>query len=522
MSKIAAIDVGSNAMRMVVGEVDNFWQVNTLENIRLPVRLGRDVFSKGYLEQETIQQTEEAFRRFKHVADNHGVHRLRAVGTSAAREASNNGILIEQVLNASSIELEVISGEEEARLIHLAVIHSLNLKNKRTMLIDIGGGSVEVTISTGQNIISTESYNMGTVRLLEKLDTKSNSRHPFGKLVREYAEAARYRIERDIGAEKIQVCVGTGGNVEEIGRLRQKLIKADSDRFIMLDELAELIERLNCLSYEERIRKLKLRPDRADVILPAAIVLLMIASEAGVKQIAIPNVGLKDGILLDIAENLSRNPRLQRREQTWESALHLGRKYQFDEKHARLTAKLAACLFAQSKTLHEADDSNVLLLETAALLHDVGHFINTVDHEKHGYYLLSANRLIGLTVREQNIVANLIRYHRKQSPTTDDDNYKVLPQKDRLIVNKLSALLRLADSMDVSHANPVTDVTLRETKSGWQIKLCGKNDLMLENWSLSKRKSLFEDVFGVKLEIDGRDSYDYSADRRTRTEPASA
>jgi exopolyphosphatase/guanosine-5'-triphosphate,3'-diphosphate pyrophosphatase len=144
-----------------------------------------------------------------------------------------------------------------------------------------------------------------------------------------------------------------------------------------------------------------------------------------------------------------------------------------------------------------------LLLEVAALLHDVGHFINTVDHEKHGYYLLSANHLIGLSVREQNIAANLIYYHRKQSPTTDDENFKALSQKDRALVSKLSALLRLADSMDVSHANSITDVTLKPTRSGWQIKLYGKSDLMLENWSLSKRKSLFEEVFGVKLEIDG-------------------
>ena len=502
MSKIAAIDVGSNAMRMVVGEVDESWRVTTLENIRLPVRLGQDVFSKGYLEKKTIQQTEEAFLRFKHVADNYGVQRMRAIATSAAREASNSDLLIDRVLRASGIELELISGEEEARLIHLAVVHALNLKNKRTMLIDIGGGSVEVTISTGQNIISTESYNMGTVRLLEKLDTKNKSKHPFGKLVREYAEAARYRIERDIGEEKIQVCAGTGGNVEEIGRLRQKLFKADGDRFVTLDELEELIVRLNRLSYEERIRKLKLRPDRADVILPACIVLHMIASEAGVKQIAIPNVGLKDGILLDIAENLSRSPRPQRREQAWESALHMGRKYQFDEKHACLTAKLAARLFEQSKPLHDLDEGNLLLLEMASLLHDIGHFINTVDHEKHGYYLLSANRLIGLTVREQNIVANLVGYHRKQSPSTDDENFKSLPQKDRSIVNKLSALLRLADSMDVSHANSVTDVTLRETKSGWCIQLSGGSDVMLANWALAKRKSLFEEVFGVNLEMD--------------------
>ena len=501
MVKISAIDVGSNAMRMVIGEVDESWQVHTLENIRLPVRLGQDVFSKGYLEEKTIQQTEEVFLRFKQMAQDYNVQELRAVATSAAREAANSDILVDRVFQTSGIEIKIISGEEEARLIHLAVAHILNLKNKRTLLIDIGGGSVEVTISSGQNIISTDSYNMGTVRLLEKLNG-SKSRHPLGDLVREYAEAARYRIERDLGDEKVQICAGTGGNVEEIGRLRQKLFKAESDRFITLDELEELIERLEKMTYTERMRKLKLRPDRADVILPASIVLHLIASEAKVKQIMIPNVGLKDGILQDIAEDLSKSLRPQRREQAWESALHMGRKYQFNESHARLTSMLAARLFEQSKSLHNLDEDNLLLLEIGALLHDIGHFISAVDHDQHGYYLLNATPLIGLSQREQKIVANLVRYHRRQSPSTDDENFKTLPQKDRLIVTKLSTLLRLADSLDISHTGHVTDVTLREAGSVWKLKLDSQKDQLLVNWAFNKRKSQFREVFGVNLEMD--------------------
>jgi exopolyphosphatase/guanosine-5'-triphosphate,3'-diphosphate pyrophosphatase len=482
--------------------VDETWRVNTIENTRLPVRLGQDVFSKGYLEEETIQQTEEAFLRFKHMAESFNIQHLRAVATSAAREARNGDLLVDRVFRTSGIEIEIISGEEEARLIHVAVAHVLDLKNKRTLLIDIGGGSVEVTISSGQHIISTDSYNMGTVRLLEKLNDKGKTKPPFGTLIREYAEAARYRIDRDLGNRKIQVCAGTGGNAEEIGRLRQKLFKAESDRFITLEELGKLIDRLDRMSYAGRMQKLKLRPDRADVILPASIVLHLIASEAGVKQIMIPNVGLKDGILWDIAEDLSKSPRPQRREQAWESALHLGRKYQFNEKHGSLTARLAARLFEQSQSLHHLDEENQLLLEIGALLHDIGHFINTVDHDKHGHYLLTANRLIGLSQREQNIVANLVRYHRKYSPSTDDENFKSLPQKDRLIVIKLSALLSLADALDISHMQNVTDVTLRETPSGWRIKLSGKKDQLLLSWALGKRKSQFTEVFGVDLEMD--------------------
>jgi exopolyphosphatase/guanosine-5'-triphosphate,3'-diphosphate pyrophosphatase len=502
MVNISAIDVGSNAMRMVVGELDEAWRVNTIENTRLPVRLGQDVFGKGYLEEETIQQTEEAFLRFKLMAESFKIQHLRAVATSAAREARNGDLLVDRVFRSSGIEIEIINGEEEARLIHVAVAHALDLKKKRTLVIDIGGGSVEVTLASGQNIISTDSYDMGTVRLLEKLNGKKNTKPPYGTLIREYAEAARYRIDRDLGARKIQVCAGTGGNVEEIGNLRQKLFKAESDRFITLEELEKLIDRLDRMSYAERIRKLKLRPDRADVILPAAIVLHLIASEAGVKEIMIPNVGLKDGILWDIAEDLSKSPRPQRRQQVWESALHMGRKYEFNEKHGRQTAKLAARLFEQSKSLHDLDENNQLLLEIGALLHDIGHFINTVEHDKHGYYLLTANRLIGLSQREQNIIANLVRYHRKSSPSTDDQNFKALTQKDRLIVIKLSALLSLADALDISHMENVTDVTLKETPSGWRMKISGKKDQLLLSWALGKRKSQFKEVFGVDLAMD--------------------
>lgn len=500
MLMVAAIDVGSNAIRMTVGEVDDSWKVKAIENIRLPIRLGKDVFTKGTLDETSMQQTVDAFRRFQHVAKDFGVFRLRAVATSAMREASNGLLLADRIYRASEIKVDIIDGDEEARLIHQAVTHALNIENKHTLMIDIGGGSVEVTLSTGRNIIFTDSYKMGTVRLLKNLETKGRSKQTFSQLVGEYAESARRRIEHEIGSEKISICVGTGGNVEEIGRLRQKLFKAESDRSITMVELEQLIERLSHMSVEERIRKFKLRLDRADVILPAAIILHLIAGQASIKQIAIPNVGLKDGILLDLAEELSRAPRPQRREQVMESVLHLGRKYQFDEEHARLTSKLAAQLFLQSASLHDLDESNLLLLEAAALLHDIGHFINTVDHEKHGQYLLKANHLIGLSEREQDIVASLVRYHRSKTPSIDEDGFKSLSQEDRLTALKLSAFLRLADSMDVSHVGRIQQAALKEGRNGWQLKL--PNNMMLEKWTIEKRKALFETVFGVKLDTE--------------------
>jgi len=502
MSNIAAIDAGSNAIRMVVGQLDDAWDVKSLENIRLPVRLGQDVFSKGYLEEKTMQLAEDAFLRFKLVADHYHVQKLRAVATSAVREALNGSVLLERISQASGIDLELISGEEEARLIHQAVVHALRLRGKHALMIDIGGGSIEVTTSTGQNIISMDSYALGTVRLLQKLGANDISPEEFNKLVQQYVKATLDRTENTM-EEKVQVCVGTGGNVEEIGRLRQKLFKGGSDRLITVDELKRLIRCISELSYEERIQKWKLRPDRADVILPASIVLYLIAQKAEVKRILIPNVGLKDGVLLDIAAELSQRPQLQRRAQTWQSALYLGRKYRFDEQHALLTARLATRLFEQSKSLHHLSNNHLLLLEMSALLHDIGLFINPVDHEKHGFYLMMANRLIGLNDREQRIIANLIRYHGKQNPSNDDENFKSLSTKDRNVVSKLSALLRLADSTDINSDQFVTDVRLKPNGSGWciQAQVSGRTDPTLANWSLERRKQLFEEVFDVALYI---------------------
>jgi len=220
-----------------------------------------------------------------------------------------------------------------------------------------------------------------------------------------------------------------------------------------------------------------------------------------VKEVLIPGVGLKDGILLDMIP-LAMGPSLPRRDQAIASAERMGQKYAYDAEHGNFTARMAARLFNQSLSLHHLTENERLLLEIAAMLHDIGHFINTLEHDKHGYYLLCHHPLIGLTPAEQAIVANIVRYHRKLSQTPADESFKLLPQKDRIAVTKLCALLRLADALDTSHTARVRDVNLEQRSLGvWQMKLLGEVDFMLEKWTLEKRKALFQDIFDVSLEI---------------------
>ncbi|HUI31576.1 MAG TPA: Ppx/GppA phosphatase family protein [Candidatus Acidoferrales bacterium] len=508
MPNLAAIDVGSNAIRLSIASVDGERKLSSLENLREPVRLGQDVFAKGLITDNTLEQAVDAFKKFKEAIDRNGVNWSKAVATSAVREAANRDMFIDSVAQRCGIDIVVIEPEEEARLIHLAIASKVNLKNKTAMLIDIGGGSTEVTLTADGSIVSTESYRMGAVRLLQLLSSgvsgkeKRNGEKEFNQLVREYVESTQRRLKREIGGKKINICVGTGGNIETLGGLRKDLLGKERETSIELGELDAILKKLQALSFEERIQQLKMRPDRADVIVPASIILQQIAKLADVDEILIPKVGLKEGILINMVIDLYEETKHAYRDQVMASALEIGRKYFFDEQHGTSVARYAVELFDQTRNLHNLSLEHRLLLEVAALLHDIGNFISATDHHKHAQYLLAATPVIGLGQLQMAIIANVARYHRKSFPKQQHEAYSSLPSKDRVAVTKLAAVLRLADAMDNEHASRVESFSVEYKKPKFAIHLKGQGDLLLEKWALMKKAEMFEEVFGVKVVVE--------------------
>jgi exopolyphosphatase / guanosine-5'-triphosphate,3'-diphosphate pyrophosphatase len=501
MPNLAAIDVGSNAIRLTVGSVDRDQQLTILQNLRESVRLGQDVFSGGTISDVTLDKAADAFARFKDAIDRHGVNWTRAVGTSALREAMNRDIFLDRIMQRCGIEIAVIGTEEEARLIHLAVVEAVNLKNRTAILIDIGGGSAEVTLSSDGNILSTESYRMGAVRLLQVLEGKNQAERKFTQLVREYVDATRQRLKREIGDKKIKLCVGTGGNIETLGLLRKEFLDKDRDTVIAVDELDTIVRKLQSLTYEDRIGQLRLRPDRADVIVPAAIILQHIVKISGVTEVTIPKVGLKDGVLIDMKNELYGEKKHAYRDQVLAAALQVGRKYHFDEEHGLVVSRLAVKLFDETRALHNLSLDDRLLLEVAALLHDIGSFISMADHHKHTHYLISETPVVGLRPSQMAIVANVARYHRKSFPKPQHEPYRILPAKDRVLVSKLAAILRLGDAMDNEHAGKVRSFSIDFKKPKFIISLEGDDDLLLEKWALMKKAEMFEELFGLKVSV---------------------
>jgi exopolyphosphatase/guanosine-5'-triphosphate,3'-diphosphate pyrophosphatase len=256
------------------------------------------------------------------------------------------------------------------------------------------------------------------------------------------------------------------------------------------------------MTFEERVQQLGLRPDRADVIVPASIVLQKIVKQAGVDEVAIPKVGLKDGLLIDMVQELYGEKKHMYRDQVIASAMQVGKKYMFDEQHGTTAARLAVQLFDETRTLHNLNIEYRLLLEVAALLHDIGNFVNVTDHHKHTQYLLTATPVIGLSQQQMALVANIARYHRKSFPKPQHDAYRVLSSKDRVIVSKLAAMLRMADAMDNEHASKVSSFSVEYKKPKFVLKLKGDGDLLLEKWALVKKSPMFEEVFSVKVSIE--------------------
>src|ERR1041385_4964566 len=338
MPTIASIDVGSNAIRLSVANVDSNGEYRTVYNERAPVRLGQDVFTKGLISTHTIDRMLETFSDFRKKLDERAVTDVKAVATSALREAANRDLALKAVQKATGIELAIIGGEEEARLIHLTAKAAVNLKNKVALLVDIGGGSVEVVLADDSTVLCTESYAMGSVRLLKILDERAGEER-FNQLVTEYVDATQRRLEQEIGNQKIDICIGTGGSIESIGDLRKELFQKNSNQKVTAEELKNLVKKLRGTTFEERIQVLRLRPDRADVIVPAAIILQKIVQQAGVDEVIIPGIGLKDGVLLETISQLRDREKHYHREQVVESARRLGKKFFYDEKHANTVAR---------------------------------------------------------------------------------------------------------------------------------------------------------------------------------------
>jgi exopolyphosphatase/guanosine-5'-triphosphate,3'-diphosphate pyrophosphatase len=426
---------------------------------------------------------------------------VRSVATSAVRESANCDEFIARVAERSGLSLEVISGIEEARLVHLAVRRRVNLGRDRWLLADLGGGSVEVSLVDESGVLWSESHTIGSVRLLEELTQAGEEPGRFTELLGEYVAALRLPLAQ--AQRGLAGFIATGGNIEALAKLVEPSASGDEAVRISADRLDEVIKTLSRLSFRERIERLGLREDRADVILPAALVYRRLCELAGCREIVVPFVGLREGLILDLAEELAahREHRSRRERETLAAAVALGRHYLFDEAHCVHVSSLACALFDQLTELHGLDQVGRRILLAATVLHDVGQFVSYKRHHKHSFYLIANSELPGFSEREMLLVANVARYHRKGEPSTAHEGFAELTEGERVIVQKLGSILRLADALDREHQQRVRDVRARVEGRELVVRLDGEGEMLLEHWALKKKAEFFTNVFKLKVRV---------------------
>jgi exopolyphosphatase/guanosine-5'-triphosphate,3'-diphosphate pyrophosphatase len=500
--RVAGMDVGSNALRLSIAEFRSPAQYKILERVRVPVRLGDSVFRTQRIDAATIDAALDAFRAFRRKMEQHGVIAHRAVATSATREAKNRASFLERVHSESGLDLELIQGTEEARLVGLGVRSRLSLDRGLSMILDVGGGSSEIALVGHGEILVVESHDVGGVRLLERAG--SGPPEKLQKLIQATLRSGRFPILEFFKRRRLNRLVGTGGNIETLATLASTSVTRGQNgerppaRLTLL-RLRQLLGRLVKLTPQERIERYELRPDRADVIVPAGAIFEYVATRVRAKEIWVPFVGLVDGVLIDVAREAGAEGLKQLEiSQTRNAALAVLRKYDPEPKHAVRVADLATSLFDQLKPMHGLGKRDRLLLEIAAMLHEVGNFIGPNGHHRHTFYIISQTPILGLSDEELLVVANVARYHRKAPPDMSHEGYRDLSERGRERVRPLAAILRVADALDHDHRQQVASVSAKARGSELRLKVKARGDVTLDEWSVGNKGDLFQEEFGLK------------------------
>ncbi|HET9950764.1 MAG TPA: Ppx/GppA phosphatase family protein [Candidatus Eisenbacteria bacterium] len=497
------MDIGSNAFRLVVAEFKTPTQYRVLERVRIPIRLGQSVFENGRIDPATMEQALDAFRTFRRTMEAHGVVVHRAVATSAVREARNRAAFLERVHQESGLDLELIQGTEEARLVALGVRSRLSLDRGLSLVLDVGGGSSEIALVAHGEILVVESHDVGGVRLLERVGSAPPAKAL--RIIQDSLKTSRFPILDFFKRRKLARFVGTGGNIETIANLVSPNGAAKGpggDRRpsrVTMVRLRRTLALLAKMTPQERIDRYGLRPDRADVIVPAACIFEFVGSRVRARDIWVPHVGLVDGVLVDVARSVgAEGLKALEVSQTRNAALAIVKKYDVDLKHAHRVSALALSIFDQMKGLHGLSKRDRLLLELASLLHEVGNFIGTAGHHRHAYYIISQSPILGLSDAEVEVVANVARYHRKAPPDPSHEAYRALDDHDRDRVRALAAVLRVADALDHDHRQRVTAVRAKARGDELRLSLKTRGDVSLDAWSVADKGDLFRAEFGLK------------------------
>jgi len=508
--RLAAIDIGTNSVHMIVVRVRPDFSFEVIDREKEMVRLGAGGLDGRRLSREAMSAALQALSKFERLARSHQVDEILAAATSATREAENGGDLLAAIETQTGIRPRIITGSEEARLIHLAAVYGVDTP-KPAVVIDIGGGSVEVTLGAGDQVRFARSFKLGVLRLSERFVTSDPlSRRDERKMV-DHIRGLVDRYFAHIVAAGYDRVIGTSGTILSLGSVAAALDSgAAPDEVRNLRVSAKAIRKVRKLVVAQPIaRRLEipaLDPRRADLVVAGAVLLDTLLRTLDAKDITLCDLALREGLVLDFIQRNRRHikqvdeiPDVRKR-----SALELAERCGWEEPHARQVSRLALALFDGLRSVHGLGDREREWLDYAALLHDVGTHISFERHHRHSYYLIKNGDLRGFEPAEIEVIALSARYHRRAEPSRDHDGYGDLPGSLRRTVRVLGAILRLAESLDRSRHSMIRSLRVRTSADALTILLEARGDAELEVWAAHRQLAPLERLLDRSLHLDAQ------------------
>ena len=511
--RIAAIDIGTNSIHMIVVRVRPDLSFEVVDREKEMVRLGAGGLDGRSVTPTAMTAALQTLAKFRRLADAHKVDEVVAAATSAIREADNGGDFIAEVGKRTGIKVRVISGNEEARLIHMAAVYGVHMGGSPAVVIDIGGGSIEVTLGTASHLSHAKSFKLGVIRLTERfVHSDPLSGRDERRLVKHINKEIGGYLD-SIAERRFERIIGTSGTILSLGAVALSddgVVRDDAlrNRRVSAKAIRKVRKRLTGADLEARLHMEALDPRRADIAVAGSVLLDSVLRRLGADDLTLCDLALREGLVLDYIHRntarirkIERYPDVRRR-----SVVELGERCGYNPAHSRHVSQLALSIFDQTRAVHRLGDQEREWLEYGALLHDAGVHISYERHHRHSYYLIKNGELRGFDPQEIEIIALLARYHRQATPKKSHEGFGLLKGRLRRTVRTLSAMLRLAEGLDRSHAQIVTALDVVPKGNEYVIRLKTAGDAELELWAANRHGEPLEKVLHrpLRFEVSGR------------------
>jgi exopolyphosphatase/guanosine-5'-triphosphate,3'-diphosphate pyrophosphatase len=504
---VGVIDIGSTAIRLVVAEIEPDGHWHRLDRAIRPVALGRDVFMSGVLSAESMRQAIKILTGFRELLRGWqlDLDDVRVIATSAIREAKNRDTFVDRVQIRTGFQINIVEGIEENHLTYIAVQDAIStlrpqFSRSSAMILEVGGGTTEIMLLQRGKMVAAHSLRIGTVRMEQQVQPEMHSTERIEEYLRENIRVTREVLNTEMRLDRVRFFVAVGGDARLAAR-REGRQEAESFWVVEKKDFDRFVQYLRKTTLDETVRELGVSYSEAEGLVPALLTYKLFLDATSADQVIVPDVSIREGVLMSFALGSERLVEEQFYSQVITSAIGLGRKFHFDEKHALHVARLGLQIFDQFQEDHGMDKRARLLLEVAAILHDIGNFIRAIGHHKHGQYIVENSEIFGFSRADIRIVGNVVRYHRKSGPNSAHVSYMTLRREHRITVLKLAAILRVADALDRGHAQRVKNVTMERQEDDMIFQCDYSGDISVEKYGVQVKGNMFEEVFGYRVVI---------------------